>query len=91
MRPIEIERNFYRAATGFLRIEAASHKEFAKRSQQRQADQDVDSYQKRKLLQSVVSPLAKRFEMEIPDPNMNEQFLTELLAAHYEREYRRLG
>ena len=52
---------------------------------------DVDSYQKRKLLQSVVSPLAKRFEMELPDPNMNEQFLTELLAAHYEREYRRLG
>ncbi len=51
----------------------------------------VTGSQKRSLLQSMVTPLAERIEMPLPDSEMHEQFLRDLLAAHYQREYRRLG
>lgn len=51
----------------------------------------VTGSQKRSLLQSMATPLAERLGMPLPDSDMQEQFLRDLLAAHYQREYRRLG
>ncbi len=47
--------------------------------------------QKQSLMKSLVTPLAERFGMPVPEHESRELFLRELLAAHYHREYRRLG
>jgi uncharacterized RDD family membrane protein YckC len=43
------------------------------------------------LLAQIVDPLALRLKHEPPDPQDRLQFLEELLAAEYRRQYRKLG
>jgi uncharacterized RDD family membrane protein YckC len=44
-----------------------------------------------KLLASACIPLAERLKVEAPEPDQQQRFLEDFLAAEYRRQYRRLG
>jgi uncharacterized RDD family membrane protein YckC len=52
---------------------------------------ELNEVMREKLLHSMCEPLAKRLQMEVPDPDKRLRFLEELLAAEYRRQYRQLG
>ena len=51
----------------------------------------VKQKQKKQLLAHICDPLAKRLQVEPPEPENRLRFLLDFLAAEYRRQYRQLG